>query len=190
MQIPLEISFKNLDASPAIEARIREKAEKLDRFYPHVMRCHVTVEVPHRHHHQGRLYEVNVDVTVPKGELVVTREGHRNHAHEDIQVAIRDAFDAAVRRLEDYARHLRGDTKTHQAALHGKVMRLFPQEGYGFVETTDGQEIYFHRNSVVEDGFDRLEIGSEVRLSIAEGESAQGPQATTVHPVGKHHPAA
>ena len=189
MKIPLQISFKNMDPSPAVEARIRDKAEKLNRLFEHITGCRVTVEAPHRHHHKGKLYGVTVDVTVPKGELVVNREGSRDHAHEDINVAIRDAFDAAVRQIEDYARRLRGDVKAHDVPPHGRIVRLFPREGYGFIETSDGREIYFHENSVFEGGFDRLEVGDEVRLSVAEGESAQGPQATTVHPIGKHHPA-
>ncbi|MGF7212994.1 ribosome-associated translation inhibitor RaiA/cold shock CspA family protein [Skermanella aerolata] len=178
MRILLEISVKNMDPSPAIEARIREKADKLDRFYQHIMRCRVTVGAPHRCHHQGRLYEVNMGITIPKGELTVPREEHRNHAHEDIQVAIRDAFDAAVRQLEDHARRLRGATKIHEIPQHGRIVRLFPWEGYGFIETTDGQEVYFHKNSMVEEGFGRLEVGSEAPLSVTEGESSQGPQAT------------
>jgi cold shock CspA family protein len=71
--------------------------------------------------------------------------------------------------------------------LHGKVVRLFPYEGYGFVAASDGREIYFHKNSVVRQGFDKLAEGSEVRLVVAEKESAEGPQASTVELVGKHH---
>jgi len=67
------------------------------------------------------------------------------------------------------------------------VVRLFPDDGYGFIETADGQEVYFHRNSVVEGDFAKLAVDSEVRVEIAYGESEKGPQATTVRPVGKHH---
>jgi cold shock CspA family protein len=82
---------------------------------------------------------------------------------------------------------MRQDVKTHEAPLHGKVLRLFPYEGYGFIDMSDGREVYFHRNSVVEGSFDELEEGAEVRVVVAEKEGEQGPQASTVKPVGKHH---
>ena len=91
------------------------------------------------------------------------------------------------RQLEDYARKLAGRVKTHEPPLHGKVVRLFPYEGYGFVAASDGREVYFHENSVLRQAFSKLEIGSEVRLVVAEREGAEGPQASTVDPIGKHH---
>ena len=114
MRIPMEITFRHMDPSPAVEARIREKAEKLDRFSAHVMSCRVVVEAPHEHKSQGKLFHVRIDLTVPGGELVVSRgHGHQSHAHEDVYVALRDAFDAAKRRLEDYSHQQRGDVKAH-----------------------------------------------------------------------------
>jgi cold shock CspA family protein len=104
---------------------------------------------------------------------------------EHIGVAVREAFAKARRQIQDAARVLQGATKTHEAPLHGRVSKLFPQEGYGFIETSDGLEVYFHRNSVVEDKFGELQKGTEVRFSETEGE--KGPQATTVHIIGKHH---
>ena len=118
-------------------------------------------------------------------ELIVGRAQPLDHAHEDVYVAIRDAFDAAGRQLEDHARRFRAQVKTHAVPLHGKVVRLFPD--YGFVETSDGLEVYFHRNSVSGGAFASLEAGDEVRLVIAEGESDKGAQASTVVRLGKHH---
>jgi ribosomal subunit interface protein len=115
MQIPLEISFRNMDPSPAVEARIREKAEKLERFHDRIIGCTVVVEAPHRHQHKGKLYTVRIDISVPGKDVVVDRTKPLNHAHEDVYVAVRDAFAAAVRRLEDHARRMRGDVKTHAA---------------------------------------------------------------------------
>jgi cold shock CspA family protein len=117
----------------------------------------------------------------------VTRSGPKDHAHEDVYVAIRDAFDAAVRRLEDHVRERRGKVKTHEEPLHGTVRMVDPAGGFGFIETPQG-EVYFHRNSVVEGDFARLEPGAEVRLEVAERESAEGWQATTVRPTGRHRP--
>lgn len=114
MRIPLEITFRHMDASPALEARIREKAEKLDRFYAHVMALKVAVEAPHEHKTQGKLFHVRIDIKVPGGELVVSKgRHHQSQAHEDVYVALRDAFDVARRRLEEYSRLQRGDVKSH-----------------------------------------------------------------------------
>ena len=114
MRIPMEITFRHMEPSPAVEARIREKAEKLDRFSAQIMACRVVVEAPHEHKHQGKLFHVRIDLTVPGGELVVSRgHNHQSHAHEDVYVALRDAFDAAKRLLEDYTRQQRGDVKAH-----------------------------------------------------------------------------
>lgn len=180
MQFPLQITVRNVALSAVAEADIREKAAMLDWYYDRIMSCHVIVDAPHRHHHKGLRYDVRIDLTVPGAELVIKHE-----PNEDIYVAIRDAFDAARRQLEDFARRQRGDVKRHEAPPHGRVSQLFPEEGYGFLETSDGREIYFHRNSVLHGGFKNLRIGSEVRFAEEEGE--KGPQASTVTLVGKHH---
>ena len=185
MQLPLQIAFRNMEPSPAVEARVREKAAKLDQFYDRIMACRVVVEAPHRHHHKGKLYHIRIDLTVPDGELVVSHEHPQDHAHEDIYVAIRDAFDALQRQLEDYARRQRVDVKTHEVLPHGRVSLLAPEQDYGMITTLDGREIYFHRHSVLDDAFDKLEVGSEVHFAEEAGE--QGPQASTVRLLGKHH---
>ena len=113
MPHPLQITFRNMDASAAIEAAVRERAEKLDELYDRIGSARVVVEAPHRRHHQGTLYHVRVDLHVPGDELVVNREAAENHAHEDVYVAIRDAFDAARRQLADWVRRHRGDVKSH-----------------------------------------------------------------------------
>lgn len=115
MDFPLDISFRNMDPSPAVETRIREKAAKLGRLYSRIIGCTVVVEAPHRHHHKGKLYSVHIDISVPGKDLVVDRAKPLDHAHEDIYLAVRDAFKAAERRLEDHARRMRGDVKTHNA---------------------------------------------------------------------------
>ncbi len=186
MQIPLQITFRDMEPSEAVEARIREKAAKLEQYYDKIISCRVMVEAPHGHHHQGRLYQVRIDLSVPDGELVVNREHHhKDHSHEDVYVAIRDAFEAMKRQLQDHVRVRRGKTKQHEATPGGHVISLHPDEDYGRIGTPDGREIYFHRNSVLDDAFDKLEVGTEVRYTEEAGE--HGPQASTVVPVGKHH---
>lgn len=183
----IQITFQNLDPSPAMEELVREHAARLDRFFDRIAACRVVIGSPHRQHRKGRIFTVHINLTVPGGELVVGRDGRTDHAHEDLKVAIHDAFDAARRELEDHARRMRGDVKTHAVPQHGRVLRLYPADGYGFIGTSEGREVYFHRNSVVDGHFDELSVGMEVRLEAAETESPYGPQATTVRRIGKHH---
>ena len=113
MPVPVQISFRNMDPSPAVEARIQEKVTKLEHLYDRIVGCEVTVEAPHRHHHKGKLYSVRVDISVPGKDVVVDHAKPTDHAHEDVYVALRDAFDAATRQLEDHIRRMRGDVKSH-----------------------------------------------------------------------------
>lgn len=186
MQLPLQITFRHMDPSTALEARIRQRAEELDQFFDRIISCRVVVECSHRRHQQGNIFEVRVDLSIPGREIVVGREPGVNHAHEDPYVALRDAFDSARRLLEDQVRRRRGEAKTHAVPDHGRVARILPDRDCGFI-ATDAGEIYFHRNSVANDGFDKLEVGAEVRYVAQEGESPEGPQASTVVPLGKHH---
>ena len=113
MNVPLQITFRHMETSPAMEARIRAMAAKLDRFSTHILRCHVTVEFPHQHHQQGNLFEVKIDITVPDAEIAIQRARPNAQAHQDPYVALRDAFRAARRKLQDYERRHRLETKTH-----------------------------------------------------------------------------
>jgi putative sigma-54 modulation protein len=115
MQAPLEIVFHNVDRSPAVEAAVRERAAKLELFAENITSCRVTVEAPHKNHQQGNLYTVRVDLRFPGGEIVVNRSHNEDHAHEDVYVALRDAFKAARRQLQDYQRIRRGEVKSHEA---------------------------------------------------------------------------
>ncbi|MBM4299889.1 MAG: HPF/RaiA family ribosome-associated protein, partial [Deltaproteobacteria bacterium] len=150
---------------------------------------------------KGKAYQVRIDITVPGGEVVINRapkrlaakkldpfgaekeftelhEPSKHAAHEDAYVAIRDAFNAAARRLQDYARRQSGAVKVHEPSPTGRVTKLFPDEGYGFLESADGREIYFHGNSVLHPGYEHLAIGTTVHF--AEEQGSKGPQASTV----------
>lgn len=179
MELILQITTRDIPHSDALESHIRQKAEKLEKFYPHIISCRIVIELPHKHKHQGRMFDVHLDITVPGAELIVNRT-----AHEDVYVAVRDAFDAVKRQLEDYARCQRGDTKMHAPVLHGKVVRLFSDEGYGFIETPDGHELYFHRANLSGHDFDQLTVGEEVQF--LEDIGSEGYQAKRVS-TGKHH---
>lgn len=185
MKLPLQITFRDMLHSDSLEAHIREKAAKLDEFYGHIMACHVVIEQPHGHHHQGKLFHVTIDLTLPDGELLVNRSPHEHHAHEDAYVAIRDAFKSARRQLQDFVRKQRGKVKKHEIPGHGKISEIVGDKDFGRILTPDGREIYFHRNSLVDGDFDALAIGDEVRFDEESGD--EGPQASSVQTVGKHH---
>jgi cold shock CspA family protein/ribosome-associated translation inhibitor RaiA len=184
MQLPLQIAFRHMEHSDAIEALVREKAEKLDTFAEHIMSCRVVVQPAGKHHRHGNLYEVRLDIKLPHGEIAVTHEPGAHTEYKDITVALRDAFDSARRQLEDYVRRQRGAVKALETPSHARVSKLFPEEGYGFIETPEGKELYFHRHSVLQEGFDHLKVGTEV--AFVEEEGQQGPQASTVKVVGRH----
>ncbi len=115
MQLPLEITFRGIPQSDAVETRIREKAAKLEQFCHNITSCRVAVEAEHHHQHQGNLYKIRIDLNVPNKHIVVSRDHHDKQSHEDIYVALRDAFAAATRQLEEYVRIQRGEVKNHKA---------------------------------------------------------------------------
>ena len=114
MDLPIQITFRGMEPSDALEARIRERAQELTRFYDRIESCRIVVEAGPQHQHRGRLRHLVIHLVVPGGEVVVNRDPAEHHAHEDVYVAIRDAFDAARRQLEDHVRRLRGDVKSHK----------------------------------------------------------------------------
>jgi cold shock CspA family protein/ribosome-associated translation inhibitor RaiA len=174
MQRPLKITSRDFPLTDVFEAEIREKAAALDTYYERLSGVEVTVEAPAiAHHRKGGPFLVIIRMTTPGKELMVDRQ-----AEEELSQAIREAFDAARRVLEDHARELRGAVKAHELPMLGRVIRLEPELDHGFLEAPDGREIYFHRNSVLNEAFDQLQIGSHVRFAEEEGE--KGPQASTV----------
>lgn len=202
VQVAVQVTLRNIPFPELIEPEIHERALKLERYYNRIMSCRVLVERTHRHHLDGNRFHVRIDLGVPGGEIVVNRNSNLHGEKQDldkererkqdevqavrkhVHVAVREAFDAARRRLQDYARRQRGDTKLHQLPLHGLVVRLSP-DGYGFIATSEGREIYFHRHSLIDSSFDNLQVGAEVAFTEEAGE--QGPQASTVRPLRKHH---
>jgi cold shock CspA family protein/ribosome-associated translation inhibitor RaiA len=184
MQTQPQVSFDDLPVDDAVRDAALDHIAQLETFSDRITGCHVVVAQPHRHHREGRLYSVRVDLVVPGGEIVVNRDHHLDHAHEDVFVALRDAFDAARRRLEDHTRRLRGAEKPHVARASGRISQLFPLQGYGFIETPDGREIYFHRHAISDYDFKAADVGTPVYFSEEEGD--EGPQAAAVHLVHPH----
>lgn len=182
----LQVTFRNIDTSEAVERKVRERAGELERFFDRIIACHVVIERPRRRR-QGDLYRVGIDLTVPGKRIAVRRSPGDDEAHRDVYVAVRDAFDAARRRLEDHARRMRGSVKAHDVPPHGRIASLIAEGDYGFIAASDGSEVYFHRNAVANGGFDKLRVGQDVRFSVPPGGGEKGPQASVVTPVGKHH---
>lgn len=201
MQSPLQITFRNLTPSATIEEWVRTEADKLDSFYNRVMGCRVAIEVPHRHHRKGSPYHIRIDLTVPGEEIVVKREPSLSHRarqlgeteikkrlevktpHKNLRAAINDAFRAAGRRLQDYARRQRGDVKSHPSLQVARVGKILQDQGYGFLTSDDGRGIYFHKNSVLNGAFSHLKVGT--RVSFVEELGEKGPQASTVRTISK-----
>jgi cold shock CspA family protein/ribosome-associated translation inhibitor RaiA len=185
MQVPLNVTFRNVRKDAAIENLIQKQSAKLETVCDHIVSCRLAVEKPQEHQKSGNSFRVRIDVTVPpEHELVVIREAGEGDLHEQLSTVVRDAFGAMRRRLKKLVEKQRGDIKSHPAQeVGGLIIRLFRDKGYGFIKSPDGQEIYFHKNSLPANEFDRLEIGTGVQWHEEQGD--KGPQASTVRIVDK-----
>lgn len=162
MQLPLQIVFHGLDQSDAVEAKIREKAAKLETFHHRIVSCRIVVEHEPRQRHQDSRFNVRIDLHVPGREFAITRDHH-----DDIYVAVRDAFDAARRLLEEDIRLQRREVKRHEVPQHGQIARL--NGNHGYISTASGEEIYFSRENVADPPFENLEVGTEVQFLLEPG---------------------
>lgn len=109
MTIPVQITFRHMPSSPAVETRIHELADHLGVFSDRIQSCRVVLDSPHRHHHQGKVFNVKVQVGLPGEDVVVDMERPDREGHEDVYVVLRDAFDAARRQLQQRMSSLRGE---------------------------------------------------------------------------------
>ena len=184
MAFPVEITFRGMERSDAAERDVAAWADKLAEAFDRIIRCDVVVEAPHHHHRQGRQHHVRIVLSVPGDTIVISHEGPHDRAHEDLHVAIRDAFHAARRRLEDWVRRdLRHREEPDEA--HGRVAYVDVEGAWGYLDAPDGHRVYFHRNAVVGAGQTLpIAVGDEVRFTEEAGE--QGPQASSVVPLGAH----
>lgn len=186
MQVPIQISFENSEPSENIRSEIERHAKRLEKFYDRITSCKVAVIAPQTRHRKGDLFKIDVRIAMAEHKDILVTKSHGDAlAHEHVKVAIKDAFAAAQRQIEDAVREMRDQVKPHVPEDHGRVSKFVTGEDYGFIETADGREVYFHRNSVLDNAFDRLMVGSEVRFVEEIGE--KGPQASTVRLIGKHH---
>jgi cold shock CspA family protein/ribosome-associated translation inhibitor RaiA len=178
MGLPLQITFRRTEPSVALEARIRKLASRLEKFSGQIKRCHIVVEPLSHHQQQGALFHIRISISLPDHEISIRRAHPLDPSHADAYVALRDAFRAARRKLEDYERKRRNDVKTPVEPAHGRICELDSERNFGRIETAGGRLIYFHRNSVIDFDFEELTTGTEVRFVEEAGDA--GPQASTV----------
>ena len=186
MESPLKIEFQGMPATAEVRTVIMNHVAELEQRWERVTACRVVLKAPGQRHRKGGLYEVHIHLSLPDGrEVNVGRTPPADERHSDLTFAINDAFKHARRQLQDQAHRTQGQVKHREGPPTGTVVRIDPSGDFGFLETGEGEEVYFHRNSVLDDAFDRLTVGSDVRFVEELGE--KGPQASTIREIGKHH---
>ena len=185
MAINLEITYRDFPKPILAEERIAERVEKLERLFPRLQSLRIVSEQIQHSRHKGKLYQVRLDAVLPGGEVTVDKSHADKESHTDFFVAMRDSFNALESRLHTFADKKNLAVKHHDTPPHGVVRAVFPD--HGFIRDAEGFEVYFHANSVVDGKFDDVQVGTEVRYAAVDNESAKGPQATSVHVIGKHH---
>lgn len=185
MLTQLKIDFQGAEPTEALRQNIAAHVAHLEQFFHRLTACHVTVRAPGRHHRSGGIYEINIHLTLPDGrEVAVGRTRNADERHADVLYAINDAFRRARRQLQDHARRMQRQVKAHEPAPLGTVLRFDAEGGYGFIQTADGREIYFNKNSVIDARPSQLVPGARVMFAEEQGE--KGAQASTVRLLGKH----
>jgi cold shock CspA family protein len=184
METPVEIDFRNMDVDARLRTAIAEHVSGLEDVFGRITACRVVIKGPGGHHRTGQ-YDVNVRLALPNGrEVNVGRTAAADERFNDVDFAVNYAFKRARRRLQDQVRQMQGKVKAHEPEPIATVAKLDPGGEFGFLESDDKREIYFHRNSVLNGAFARLEVGS--RVTFAEELGEKGAQASTVKPLGKH----
>ena len=185
MQTPVEIEFQEMAANPGTQELITDHVRKLEQRYGRITAGRIVIKGPGSRHQTGGLYDINIRLALPDGrEVNIGRTPKADERHSDLSFAINDAFKRARRQLQDTAGRMQGEIKSHEGQPVGTVVRIDPAGEFGFLRSSDGAEIYFHRNSVLGGEFSELSVGSRVTFADEIGE--KGPQATTVKLLGKH----
>lgn len=187
LQTPVQITFHQTDHADAVEADIRDKVAQLEHFVESLISCRVVVEHEHFHNHERGPVTVRFELGLPGGKTIVGGgAGTGNDAQADAATAVKAAFEAVKRQLHDHVDRRRRHTKVHEVPPHGVVLSVDPGGEFGFLQTSDGLDVYFHRNAVVEAEFEQLRVGDAVRFILHAEEGVDGPQAASVQPLGKH----
>jgi cold shock CspA family protein len=183
MQTPVEIDFQGMPVQPPVREAISKHIDELEHRFGRITVGRVVVKAPGAHHRVG-LYEINIRLALPDGhEVNVARTPKEDERQTDLNFAINDAFKHARRQLQDEVRRLQGHVKRHEHESVAVVARIDPSGEFGFLETSDGREIYFHRNSVV----GALALKEGARVTFVEESGEKGLQASTVKMMRKHN---
>jgi len=180
MNPTVQITVKDTTIPDAVRDECRHRATELGSHSARLTSCRVVVSTPHRRHRTGNGHEVTVTLSVPGGEIV------GSHTDEAVDIAVREAFDAAHRRLDEHVERI--GTRGTPPSLHGRVVRVRPDEGYAFLETPDGVEYFAHANDVRGD-FSALQPGVEVHFLPEDppgDEPGKDPIARSVHVAHTH----
>lgn len=185
METPIEIDFQGMDVNPMMREAIVDRIAMIEERFGRITAGRIVVIGPGSHHQTGGVFQIHIRLALPNGrEVNIAKTPTNDERHADPSYAINDAFKRARRRLQDHARKLQGKVKTHEPEPSGTVTQIDAGGEFGFITTPDEREIYFHRNSVLNDGFSRLSIGT--RVTFAEEQGEKGLQASTVRIPGKH----
>jgi cold shock CspA family protein/ribosome-associated translation inhibitor RaiA len=185
METPIQIEFQGMEPVEPVRSAIAKHVAELETRFGRMTACRVVLKAPGGHHRTGGHYEINIHLALPDGrEVTIDRTAAADERRADVSFAVNDAFKRARRRLRDQVRRLQGQVKTHEERPIGTVTKLDPERGFGFLETKDGREVYFHENSVLEGRFRQLAPGARVLFAEEMGE--KGAQASTVDLLGKH----
>lgn len=185
MKTGVEISFHGMDSSPAVEAKVHERLERLEHHFGRLISFRAVIDAPHRSQHQGKHFDIKLEARGPAATFLINREPGDDRRHEDVYVALHDAFDALERKIRAWSKTHAGRPEVHMAPLQGRIVELRPDKDFGQIALTDGRLVYFHRNSVIDADFDMLSVNSTVTLSLDEAvdEDEKGPHATSVRPI-------
>jgi cold shock CspA family protein len=176
MSIPLQLTFRNTDRSKWIEEAVEAELIKLEKFSDQIQQCRVVIEKSNNHHHKANIFHVRVSMIVEGKEIIVSKESASESAGKDVHTALKHAFDVIPKKLEKLDRlddpvHLRHCKKREYYTIieHAQVARVFTEDGFGFLQTTDGNEVYFEKDSLVGGLFDQLLPGTDVAFAAEAG---------------------
>jgi len=185
METPVKIEFQGMEPIESVRSKILNCVSRLEQRCGRITACRVVVKGSSGRHQTGGIYEVNMWLSLPEGRQVAVEHTPQNdERYADLAYSINDSFKRARRQLQDQVHLMQRQTKRHEGSPVATVKRLEGKKGFGFLETSDGREIYFHRNSVLDDQFEKLSTGTRVTFTEEMGD--KGPQASMVKCLGRH----
>lgn len=191
----VQVTFRNMTAIEDVRKEIETRVQKLETYCKPILSCRVTIEAPANHHRKGEPFHVRIDAALADGRVDVkyaessypagVRKGKETTSeHNLLMYTIREAFDATRRQLQDHTHKRRSEIKTHEPDVIATVRQIFQSKEYGYLETADGREIYFHANCVTGSKFEKMKPGEKVHFVETEG--MKGAQASSVRIVKKN----